>query len=107
MFKFAAEFFNDIVEKYCIHCKVCLEFNPSNIFPLTEGIFPWYFGPDILDVQVLQEKPLLCAGLSGVGYGLKSLPPRAKYVRCIHPCKESRSCNRVKTYNFHEESEQV
>ena len=85
------QFYNDLVGKYCIHCKVCDEFNPIQIFPLSEGSFPWYFGPDILDVQVIQEKPLLCAVLSGGGYGLISLPARAKYVRCIVPCKDIHS----------------
>ena len=31
------EFYDAIIEKYCIHCKVCLEFKPSKIFPLTDG----------------------------------------------------------------------
>ena len=93
------EFYNDIVEKYCIHCQVCIEFNPTEVFPLSESSFPWYFGPDILNVQIIQENPLLCAVMSGGGYGLISLPTRAKYVRCIHPCKDSRSCTHVKTYN--------
>ena len=99
------QFYNDLVGKYCIHCKVCDELNPIQIFPLSEGSFPWYFGPDILDVQVIQEKPLLCAVLSGGGYGLISLPARAKYVRCIFPCKDSRFCTHVKTYNYHVDSE--
>ena len=58
------EFYDAIIEKYCIHCKVCLEFKPSEIFPLTDGSFPWSFGSDILDVQVLEEKPLFYAVLS-------------------------------------------
>ena len=66
----STEFYDAIIEKYCIHCKVCLELKPSEIFPLTDGSFPWSFGSDILDVQVLEEKPILCAVLSSGTYGL-------------------------------------
>ena len=98
-------FYNRIVENYCIHCRVCIEFNPTEIFPINESFFPWVFGPDLVDIQVLQEKPLLCAVLSGGSYGLISLPPRAKYIRCVYPCKDSTSCRHVKTYNHHVEKE--
>ena len=98
-------FIKDIVDKYCIHCKVCLEFNPQEIFPINESSFPWFFGSDLVDMQVLQEKPLLCAVLSGGGYGILSLPPRAKHIRCIYPCKESKSCTHVRTYESNEGKE--
>ena len=48
-------FYNRIVENYCIHCRVCIEFNPTEIFPINESFFPWVFGPDLVDIQVCKK----------------------------------------------------
>ena len=94
-------FLANIETNYCIHCKACAQFKPTDIFPLEDQLFPWYFGRDMVDIQVISKKPLLCAVLAGGEYGLVTLPPRAKKVRCVNPHKSSRQCSHVRVYEEH------
>ena len=89
-------------QKYCIHSRTLTKFSPESYFKITENSFPWYFGSDLVDIEHLSEKPVLAAVLSGGQYGLVSLPPRAKKLRCIYPHKESKVCCHVKTYEENE-----
>ena len=54
------------------------------------------------DFEQTQSKPLLAAGLAGEEYGLVSLPPRAKKLRCVFPHKESKVCSHVQTFERNE-----
>ena len=66
---------------------------PQNYFEIEPENFPFYFGNDILDVEIIQNKPYLCAVLSKGEYGIITFPPRAKKPRCVMPCKNSKSCH--------------
>ena len=57
---------------------------------------------DLTDFEQTQSKPLLAAGLAGEEYGLVSLPPRAKKLRCVFPHKESKVCSHVQTFERNE-----
>ena len=94
----SSQFFDRCVKNYCIHCQVSLELELEKYFHIDEKSFPWSFGSELLDIQILQEKPMLAAVLVGGSYGIVSLPSRAKYVRCIFPCKESKSCSHVNAF---------
>ena len=86
------EFLQQRREKYCIHSKAIEQFHPDNHFDLENLTFPFYFGRDLVDIEQLSSKPQKYAVLANGEYGLVTLPPRAKKVRCTNPHKMSRDC---------------
>ena len=66
---------------------------PEKIFEIEPENFPFYFGNDLMDVEVIQNDPYKCAVLSRGEYGILTFPPRAKQPRCIMPCKKSKNCH--------------
>ena len=84
------EFLERIRRDYCIHCKAVSEMNPEKIFELDN--FPFYFGDDLTDVEIIDKQPYKCAVMVNGEYGLLTFPPRAKKPRCVMPCKNSKSC---------------
>ena len=96
------KFLEDQKKKYCIHCKTLSKLNPETYYPIDEHFFPWFFASDLTDIEHIQSKPLLAAVLAGGEYGLVSLPPRAKKLRCVFPHKESKVCSHVQTFERNE-----
>ena len=103
--KITADFLKAQKRKYCVHSRTLTTLDPESYFKLDENCFPWYFGSDLVDIEYIQEKPLLVAVLAGGQYGLVSLPTRARKYRCIYPHKESKVCCHVRTFENNEGSE--
>ena len=85
-----------------MHSQQNYTFDPETYYKLDKNCFPWYFGSDLVDIEYIQEKPLIAAVLAGGQYGLVSLPTRARKYRCIYPHKESKVCSHVKTFENNE-----
>ena len=69
------------------------ELEPDKTFEIEPENFPFWFGNDMLDVEVIQKDPYKCAVLTKGEYGLLTFPHRAKKPRCILPCKNSKNCH--------------
>ena len=100
------EFLQQRREKYCIHSKAIEQFHPDNYFDLENLTFPFYFGRDLVDIEQLSSKPQKYAVLANGEYGLVTLPPRAKKVRCTNPHKMSRDCCHVEVLEHFESTRQ-
>ena len=66
--KITEDFLIDQKKKYCIHSKTISTFDPEIYFKVDDSCFPWYFGSDLVDIEYIQEKPLLVAVLAGGQY---------------------------------------
>ena len=100
--KITTEFLEELKRKYCIHSKTITTFDPETYYKLDKNCFPWYFGSDLVDIEYIQEKPLIAVVLAGGQNGLVSLPTRARKYRCIYLHKESKVCSHVKTFENNE-----